>query len=173
MPKIFTSKVVVVGDGAVGKTSLLLKYSKNTFFDNYKPTLGADFIIKEEKLDNDDQFHLYLWDLAGNPSFAILRSYYMHGANGALVCFDVNNPKSFESVSNWIADVYRIRSSSTPIIIVGTKSDIEQKISEEEIKKLCDEKKVPYMATSAKEGKNVREVFLKIISMIMDKSKED
>ncbi|MHA1369939.1 MAG: Rab family GTPase [Promethearchaeota archaeon] len=170
MSKIYTSKVCVVGDSAVGKTSLILKYSKNTFLDNYKPTLGADFIIKEEKLESGDQFHLYLWDLAGNPSFAILRSYYMHGANGSLICFDLNNIESFKSVNNWLKDVRRIRSPDIPVILVGTKMDKEQLVLQEDIDEFCKSNNIEFIKTSSKEGINVRKVFLRIIELIMEKT---
>jgi small GTP-binding protein len=174
MGKIYTSKVCVVGDTTVGKTSLLLKYSKNTFIENYKPTLGADFVIKEEKLNDDDQFHLYLWDLAGNPSFAILRQYYMHGANGAIVCFDLGNLATFESVNNWLKDVYRIRPQKIPVILVGTKADIEQVVPDEDIEAFCSEHEdIPFMKTSSKDGTNVREVFLEIIRMIMERTQKE
>lgn len=167
MPKIYTSKVCVVGDQGVGKTSLLLKYSKNTFFENYKPTLGADFIIKEEKIEGTDDFcHLYLWDLAGNKSFAILRNYYMHGANAAIVCFDLNNPESFKNVSSWLKDVNKIR-ANIPIILVGTKNDLNQEVHDENIEKYITEKNLPFFKTSAKEGENVRDVFMKMIDMIL------
>lgn len=170
--KIFTSKVVVVGDQEVGKTSLLLKYSKNTFQENYKPTLGADFIIKEEKLDNDDEFHLYLWDLAGHPSFSILRQYYMHGANGALVCFALDNITTFDSIENWLKDVYRVRPQKIPVILVGTKSDIDQVIDQEKIDNFCSENDLVFMKTSSKTGENIREVFLKIIDLIMEQNQQ-
>ena len=169
--KIFTSKVVVVGDQEVGKTSLLLKYSKNTFQENYKPTLGADFIIKEEKLDTDDEFHLYLWDLAGHPSFSILRQYYMHGANGALVCFALNNNNTFDSVENWLKDVYRVKAQKIPVILVGTKSDTDQEVDQEKIDTFCAENDLVFMKTSSKMGENVREVFLKMIDLIMEQNK--
>lgn len=168
--KIFTAKVCVVGDVSVGKTSLLLKYSKNTFMDNYKPTLGADFIIKEEKLPNDDQFHLYLWDLAGNPSFAILRQYYMHGANGAVICFDLGNPASFESVDTWLKDVIRIKPDRIPIILVGTKVDAPQKVDEDVIQAFAKEKGLPFIKTSSKEGENIRDVFMLMIQRILEAS---
>ncbi|HME51930.1 MAG TPA: Rab family GTPase [Candidatus Lokiarchaeia archaeon] len=170
--KIFTSKVVVVGDQEVGKTSLLLKYSKNTFQENYKPTLGADFIIKEEKLDNEDEFHLYLWDLAGHPSFSILRQYYMHGANGALVCFALNSNGTFDSVENWLKDVYRVRPQKIPVILVGTKSDIDQEVDQEKIDNFCAENDLVFMTTSSKTGDNIREVFLKMIDLIMEQNKQ-
>ncbi len=171
MPKIFTSKVCVVGDQEVGKTSLLLKYSKNTFQENYKPTIGADFIIKEEKLSNGDEFHLYLWDLAGHPSFAILRQYYMHGANGALICFDLNNPATFTTCENWLKDVFRIKPQKIPVILVGTKGDIEQKVKQEDIDNFCKEHGVIYMKTSSKAGENVRELFMRMIDLIMQQNK--
>ena len=172
MAKIYTSKVCVVGDQSVGKTSLLLKYSKNTFMENYKPTLGADFIIKEEKLESDDQFHLYLWDLAGNPSFAILRQYYMHGANGALICFDLNNPTSFESVNNWLRDVYRIRPKKIPVILVGTKDDLPQRVDQALVNEFCKKKGLTFHRTSAKEGEHVNDVFMQMIKMILIQNKE-
>jgi small GTP-binding protein len=171
MTKIYTSKIVISGDQEVGKTSLILKYSRNTFTESYKPTIGADFIIKEEKLANGDEFHLYLWDLAGHPSFAILRQYYMHGANGALICFDLNNPATFATIENWLKDVLRIKPQKIPIIIVGMKSDIEQKVPQEDIDAFCKEHGVIFMKTSSKQSENVKELFMRMIDLIMQQNK--
>nr|MDO8113295.1 Rab family GTPase [Candidatus Sigynarchaeota archaeon] len=169
--KIYTSKCCVIGDAEVGKTTMLLKYSKNTFNENYKPTLGADFIIKEEKLPNGDEFHLYLWDLAGHPSFAILRQYYMHGANAAIVCFALNNQATFENVEGWLKDVYRVRLEKVPVILVGTKSDLSREVSDDQIDAFCKEHGLVYFSTSSKTGENIREVFMKTIDLIMQSNK--
>ncbi|MHA1792044.1 MAG: Rab family GTPase [Promethearchaeota archaeon] len=170
MGKIYTSKICVVGDQGVGKTSLLLKYSKNTFYDNYKPTLGADFIIKEENIkDTDDKFQLYIWDIAGNPTFSILRTYYMHGANGAFICFDLNNPESFSNVDKWLNDVYRIRPERIPVILVGTKCDKPALVNQKDIDIYCKDHGLPYLKTSSKDGTNIKELFQLIIKLILEK----
>ncbi len=159
----------MLGDASVGKTSLLLKYSKNTFIENYKPTLGADFIIKEEKIPGtDDQFHLYLWDLAGNPTFAILRQYYMHGANGAIVAFDLGVPASFQSADTWLKDVYKIKPQKIPVVLIGTKGDLPQKVPQADIDKYVAQHGLVYLKTSSKTGENVHDVFLKIIQLMLD-----
>ncbi len=158
---IVARKVVIVGDQGVGKTSLLLRYTKNTFQESYYATVGADFAMKEEKLDNGRRIQLYLWDLAGNPTFRVMRQYYFQGAHAVIICFALDDPRSFETIKANLKEIGRAGSQNLPVIIAGTKADLVQAIGQAEIDKLCKDEGLPYVRTSAKMGENVHELFLK------------
>jgi len=158
---IVALKVTIIGDQGVGKTSLVLRYTKNTFPESYMPTLGADFSVKDEVLDNGKRVQLYLWDLAGNPTFKVMRQYYLAGSRVILICFAVDDPSSFRSVRTNLKDINRDRSRSLPVIIVGTKGDLKDAVGQAEIDALCKAEGLPYIRTSAKTGENVHALFLK------------
>ncbi len=158
---IVAVKVAIVGDQGVGKTSLVLRYSKNTFGTSYMPTLGADFVIKEERMSDARRVQLYLWDLAGNPAFSVMRQYYLHGAHCVLACFALDDPISFRGLKAHLKEIGRIRLGALPVIVTGTKGDLDQVIDQAEIQTLCNDNGSPYVRTSAKTGENVHALFLK------------
>jgi len=160
-------KIVVVGDEEVGKTSLILKYVKNRFTEDYKPTLGADFAVKELRL-NGKIVKLYLWDIGGKEQFKNLHKYYYEGANVFVLVFDLTNLESFENAINvWIEDI-RKNYANIPIIIVGNKFDLknERKVALEEIKKIKFEFIPLSIETSAKTGHKIEDLFLKILELL-------
>ncbi len=159
---IVARKVAIVGDQGVGKTSLLLRYTRNTFQESYYATVGADFAMKEEKLASGRKIQLYLWDLAGNPTFHVMRQYYFHGAQAVIICFALDDPRSFETIKAHLKEIDRFRLRNLPVIIAGTKGDLEQAIGQVEIDALCKDEGLPYVCTSAKTGENVQALFLKV-----------
>ncbi|MEX2682210.1 MAG: Rab family GTPase [Candidatus Sigynarchaeota archaeon] len=154
-------KIAIIGDQGVGKTSLVLRYTKNTFPESYMPTLGADFSVKEESLANGKKVQLYLWDLAGNPTFKVMRQYYLAGSHVILVCFAVDDPRSFQSARTTLKEISRDRSRNLHVIVVGTKGDLKDLVNKAEIDALCKAEGLPYVRTSAKTGENVHALFIK------------
>nr|MDO8112731.1 Rab family GTPase [Candidatus Sigynarchaeota archaeon] len=166
--KIITMKVVILGDPEVGKTALLSRYVRNAFREYYLPTLGSEFTITEKKIRDGTEIHLHFWDLAGSGSFAVMRRYYLHGANAALICFALDKPASFHGVEAWKNDLDHVRSGAIPIILVGCKSDVTPEVDHDLIDAFCVRNSVLFVKTSARTGENVHRLFSRLIDMVRD-----
>ena len=160
-------KIVVVGDDAVGKTSIIIRYVKNNFTDDYKPTLGADFAFKEIKY-NGISAKLNIWDIGGANQYKNLRKYYFEGTNVVLLVFDLTSGRTFENAINfWIEDLQNI-CNSVPIILVGNKSDLktQRKISPDQIKNDTPNLIHFFIETSAKTGQNIEYLFQRVLTLL-------
>jgi small GTP-binding protein len=170
-------KIVVVGDAAVGKTSLIRKYTKGEFQEDYISTLGAQFSQYEEHFDGID-YKLIFWDIAGQPTFERMRQKFYSGSSGAIIVFShsPDEKKSFKSVDNWLSEV-KNHCGMIQIALFGNKIDL---ISEDELEtnenlETCDsniEKYVKehgfvaYYKTSALTGQGVKQAFHTLIKKI-------
>ena len=167
-------KILVLGDSAVGKTSLLLKYADGYFPTIYVATIGVEYKIKQININGLD-INLQIWDTAGQERFRSITKNFMKGADGIMYVYDITEKSSFYNLKNWI----RQSEESTEgfkKIIVGNKSDLEldRKVSKENLQKFCDEKKLKGVEVSAKLGTNVSDAFECLAKMIIaDKSKEE
>ncbi|NVM03478.1 MAG: GTP-binding protein [Candidatus Helarchaeota archaeon] len=160
-------KIVLVGDEEVGKTSIIIKYVKNRFTEDYKPTLGADFAVKKLKF-NEKKVKLYLWDIGGQKQFKNLHKYYYEGANLFLLVFDLTSYKTFENAINiWTEDI-KNNYDTIPIILVGNKFDLEneRQVLFEEIEKKSLNFINFSIETSAKTGHNIENLFLRILELL-------
>ena len=178
-------KVVLLGDGGVGKTALRLRYMGIGFQTSYLSTIGADFALKEVKAihplkNTETNVKLQIWDLAGQQHYSKIRGNYYFGTNGALIVFDVSRRSSFDNIGNWIAELKKNVQNSVPIIIIANKIDLRDTtnnpnyIHREEgeriankIMKEYDIEKVFYLETSAKLGEGVQQAFLKITTELL------
>ncbi|MHA1721705.1 MAG: GTP-binding protein [Candidatus Baldrarchaeia archaeon] len=157
-------KIVVVGDLAVGKTSLVVRYAENKFPTSYKPTIGADIMVKMVDLKGK-KVRLAIWDIAGHETFQKIRRYYYQGAAGALILYDVTNPESFEHVKDWYDDVVS-HCGKIPVVLIGNKIDLkdQRKVTTEQGVKKAEEMRLSkFLETSAKTGANVHSAFVSII----------
>ncbi|KXN68137.1 Rab7 protein sea anemone [Conidiobolus coronatus NRRL 28638] len=159
-------KVIILGDSGVGKTSLMNQYVNKKFSNQYKATIGADFLTKEVVVD-DKVVTMQIWDTAGQERFQSLGVAFYRGADCCVLCFDVNNAKSFETLDSW-RDEFLIQSSprdpeNFPFVVLGNKVDIEESRRNVTAKKAtawCQSKGgIPYFETSAKEAINVEQAF--------------
>ncbi|KAI9801538.1 MAG: Rab GTPase ypt7 [Sarcosagium campestre] len=155
-------KVIILGDSGVGKTSLMNQYVTKKFSASYKATIGADFQTKEVLVDDR-----LLWDTAGQERFQSLGVAFYRGADCCVLVYDVNNPKSFDTLDSW-RDEFLIQASpkdpeSFPFVVLGNKIDVEeskQTVSSERAMSYCQSKGgIPYFETSAKEAVNVEQAF--------------
>lgn len=170
----FLFKTIVVGDGAVGKTAITFRYAVDKFQENYKMTIGVDFTIKREKV-NDKEIKIQVWDTGGQEKFSKIRPLYYRGALGGLVVFDVTTKESFENLDGWFEEIQK-NCTQIPIILVGNKIDLKnRKTTKEEGRKYAAKKskemgyKIPYLETSAKTGETIKKVFRKLVeSMVRD-----
>ena len=168
----FFIKLVLLGDSAVGKTTLRLKYVGKTLDSNYLPTLGADFSLKQMFYANN-ALKFQIWDLSGQPSFANIRRTFYVGAQGCLLLYDITNRESFFNVSSWIDEFLKHNGQGKmPIVLLGNKIDLRTKRKElitadegkDLAKTLSVEKglQISFLETSALTGINIDKAFEKL-----------
>jgi len=154
-------KIIVIGNGRVGKSTLAIKFVKNIFTTEYKQTLGVDFLnIKKYVKKIDQTIDFYIWDTAGQDHFnAITRRYY-RGADACLIVFSINDKESFNQVKSWHKKM-TTECGDIPTALVMSKIDLksERKVSDEEAEKLAKELKVKLFYVSSKDGIMVEECF--------------
>jgi len=162
-------KVIVIGDPAVGKTSLLTKFAKNQFEEKYLPTVGVS-IVKEpiELKDMNATINLMFWDVAGQPQFYMLHRPYFNGADGMLLVFDITRSSTFSNINNWYNSAVKYGLSGIPRILIGNKLDLkdERKIILPMAEHLSEKLNAPYFETSALTGETVKEVFQQIAELV-------
>ena len=154
-------KIIVIGNGQVGKSTLTVKFVKNIFTTQYKQTLGVDFLnIKKYIKKIDQEIDFYIWDTAGQDNYnAITRRYY-RGADACLIVFSINDRNSFNQVKSWHQKMSQ-ECGNIPAALVMSKIDLkdEIKVSNEEAENLSKELKLKLFKVSSKEGIQVEECF--------------
>lgn len=153
-------KILVIGDSAVGKTSLLLRYIDDAFSPSFLSTIGIDFKKKTVSIDNQSVL-LNIWDTAGQERFRTITTSYFRGAQAILLCFDATERQTFMNVASWVNQITENGPEGLACLLVSTKADMIDKIvvTEQEAKALADKHGMKYIATSAKLNKNVTEAF--------------
>ena len=163
-------KYIIIGDAAVGKSNLLLRYAHGQFKDEYQLTIGVEFGAKNISI-KDKIYRIQIWDTAGQENFrSITRAYYKNSVC-ALVVYDITNRDSFNNISNWIEDCKNQSPKTIFMVLVGNKSDLSDKrvISIEEGRELAEKYNMIFFETSAKTGDNVDLIFFKSAEEIAKK----
>jgi len=159
----FSFKVIIIGPGAVGKTSLLNRFVHNQFTLKYKFTIGVDFLSKELEFKPSKSAKLQIWDIGGQERFKFLHRSFYDGANGALLVFDLSREQTFSVMKNWLLEMRSLINNNIPTIILGNKSDLIPEIGlvidRDEIEKYAKNEGCFYIETSAKTGDNVENTF--------------
>ena len=171
-------KIVLIGDGAVGKTSLRRNYLGKSFRESYLMTIGADFSVKQVPYE-DYIVNLQIWDLAGQPRFSEVRGAYYANCYGAIVVFDITRPNTFSNIDYWINELVRYNEHRlVPMVIVGNKADLRSSTpTEVQVDKNAalayaltltewGGLKVDFIETSALSGQNVNSAFERLIDKI-------
>ncbi|KAG2224822.1 hypothetical protein INT45_008004 [Circinella minor] len=156
-------KLVFLGEQSVGKTSLITRFMYDTFDNTYQATIGIDFLSKTMYLE-DRTVRLQLWDTAGQERFRSLIPSYIRDSSVAVVVYDISNRNSFLNTEKWIDDVRAERGNEVIIVLVGNKTDLNDKrqVTLEEGEKKAKEYNVMFIETSAKAGHNVKTLFRRI-----------
>lgn len=157
-------KIVLVGDGAVGKTSLRKTYLGEGFDTDYLSTMGADFALHDTKVE-DTEIRWQIWDLAGQPVFKdVVKAYYTKVFGGILV-YDVSRRQTFDNVKKWVNDLWTNsgREKKVPVVLLANKVDLREEgaetVSNDEGKKIAEQLGLPFIETSAKTGEGVDAAF--------------
>lgn len=173
----FRFKITVIGDGQVGKTSLIQKFTKGSFQEDYIKTIGAQFSIFD-KVINDDKIRLLFWDIAGQDSFNFLRPSFFKNSVAAIIVYSLEENElgedSFAHVPDWYSDINQF-CGDIPVVVFANKVDLidedtmnHSKI-EDVVKKLNF---VGYYVTSAKTGQGVIDAFNAIINVLYQKFRD-
>jgi len=167
-------KILVIGDQGVGKTSLILRYSDGTFPTGVGHSIGVDFKIRTIKL-NGKVVKLQMWDTAGQEQFRTLSLSYYRGANGIILAYAINDLESFENIDRqWRLEVDRYAGDSCAKVIVGCKTDLEEKrvVKKDQVKSLSDKLNIPFLELSSKTGTNddIDAPFKQLATMLVDDS---
>jgi len=156
-------KLVLLGESAVGKSSLVLRFVKGQFHEYQESTIGAAFLTQTVCLD-DTTVKFEIWDTAGQERYHSLAPMYYRGAQAAIVVYDITNPDTFERAKNWVKELQRQARSDIVIALSGNKSDLANRrmVEYEEASGYAEENSLLFMETSAKNANNVNEIFLEI-----------
>ncbi|KAL2752707.1 hypothetical protein ACRALDRAFT_1052503 [Sodiomyces alcalophilus JCM 7366] len=189
-------KLVLLGEAAVGKSSLVLRFVNNDFQENKEPTIGAAFLTQKCNLPTRT-IKFEIWDTAGQERFASLAPMYYRNAQAALVVYDLTKPTSLVKAKHWVAELQRQASPGIVIALVGNKLDLThdggaggggatgggdegadgdesggdaRKVSTDEAQTYAEEESLLFFETSAKTGHNVADVFTAIANAIPETS---
>jgi len=158
--KTYQFKLVLLGDSAVGKSSLVLRFVKKQFFEYQESTIGAAFLTQTVNV-KDYVVKFEIWDTAGQERYHSLAPMYYRGAAAAIVVFDLTSRQSFVRAKAWVKELQRQGNSNIVIALAGNKLDLSEKrqIDSDEAKAYSDENGIFYMETSAKTDHNVSALF--------------
>lgn len=172
--KSFVFKILIAGDGGVGKTTLLRRFVDGVFDESTIETVGVDFFLKEIKFEDlRIKCTLQLWDLGGQERFRHLLESFIMGARAALLLFDLTRMPKMDKILDWV-NIVRLHDIKLPIMLIGSKLDLEEAIAVEDeyavtIKNTFN--MIDYFKISSKNGYNVAEVFDALVKELMKKSK--
>ena len=158
-------KILLLGDCAVGKSCLLLRYCENSFQESHLSTIGLDFRLKTISLENNRKIRIQIWDTAGEDRFRSITRNYYKGAHGIVLIYDVTDQQSFQHIKDWVDKIKEESKEGVIIYLVGNKIDLIDKriITNADGKKLSEEIKIKYYETSAKDSIGVNEVFENLV----------
>lgn len=156
-------KLVLLGDSAVGKSCLVVRFVRDEFFEFQEPTIGAAFLTQTVTLD-DATVKFEIWDTAGQERYRSLAPMYYRGAAAAIVVFDITKKDSFNGAKSWVKELQRRGDPNVVIALAGNKADMEskRKVQTEEAQQYAQDSDIIYMETSAKTALNVRNLFVEI-----------
>ncbi|OBA15485.1 uncharacterized protein OGAPODRAFT_16436 [Ogataea polymorpha] len=154
-------KLVLLGESAVGKSSIVHRFVKDSFTDSRESTIGAAFLTQTIQIDANTTVKFEIWDTAGQERYRSLASMYYRNAQAALVVFDITQESSLDKAKYWIKELQKQASSGIVIALVGNKLDLEEerKISKDEAQAFANELGLMYAEVSAKTGEKVKDCF--------------
>jgi small GTP-binding protein len=172
MTKKLMKKVCLLGDGAVGKTSLIRKFVFDRFDDKYIMTFGTKVSKKQVTINRGTEeynMNFLIWDILGQRVHNNLHAAYYQGASGAFIVCDVTRRETLDNLDEWIS-VFRGVNKAAPVILLGNKADLvdEAQFSATDLRGLAEKYNMKHHMTSAKTGDHVEESFLELGNEVID-----
>ncbi len=159
---------MLIGDGGTGKTSLIRRFVENRFSEDYITSIGVDFLKKDVIMEGDIKVTLVLWDIAGQSKYASFKRAYYQGADFIIIVFDITQIKSYENIAKWLTEAQAILGAQICFAILANKADLKKHRQIKDYKEYRKhETLVDIVETSAKTGRNVDDVFLKIAKYLL------
>ena len=154
-------KIIVLGNSGVGKSSLMGRASKNIFNEEYKSTIGFEFISFTEKI-GEKNIKLQIWDTCGQETYKSLISNFYRNTSLAMLIYSIDCKESFDDIIKWIKEIKLQNNPDIKLFLIGNKADLENKreVSYEQGEKFKEENEIIFFQeTSAKSGINAKEIF--------------
>ena len=169
-------KIIVAGDGGVGKTSLIRRYVSDRFDPAERITIGCDFYTKVLNSHSGQQFKLQIWDVGGQEQFRALLPLWLKGSRGLILAFDVGSIESYLHLDEWLSIVLEGGMvENFPIVVVGNKRDLSDgSITETDLDQYIKKRGIDgYYLVSAKDGVSVSSPFMRLLDLIADQEAGD
>ncbi len=164
-------KVVIVGDGGIGKSTMVQRLSTGLFIPQ-KITIGTDLAIENIQIDENTTVNLQIWDFAGERRFRIFLPNYARGASGCVLCYDITRRTSFESLEEWYG-IVKNNAVNPVFILVGEKldlADIRRSVDSSQAEEFKENHKIErFFETSSKSGENNKKIFEIFTRLIIKK----
>eukprot|EP00043_Microstomoeca_roanoka_P027061 m.13524 g.13524 ORF g.13524 m.13524 type:complete len:202 (-) comp7296_c0_seq1:373-978(-) len=157
-------KLVLLGETAVGKSSLVLRFVKGQFQEYQESTIGAAFLTQTVCLEDGTRVKFEIWDTAGQERYHSLAPMYYRGAQAAIVVYDITSEASFLRAKSWVKELQKQAENVAVIALAGNKADLaaRREVQSEDVARYAQEEKLLFMETSAKTAYNVTEIFAAI-----------
>jgi len=161
-------KILVIGSVNVGKTSLLLRFTKNTFNTAATVSIGQEDFETRVLEINGQSYKLQVWDTAGQERFRTVTANFYHGAVGVLVVYDVTDNETYLELRQWLQEIDRYADANVKKILIGNKADLmTSKVVDTNVaKEYAESLNIPFFETSAKTGASVEDAFLKLTQIL-------
>jgi len=165
-------KILLLGDGGVGKSSLMLRYTEGEFHKSLMGTAGIDF--RKQMLEVDGlKVRMLIWDTAGQEKFRNITKSYYKGAHGIVLVYDVTDQQTLDSVDGWVQSINKECTPDREILLVGNKIDLDSRVvSESEGSTLAGRHGANFLETSAKTAHNVESAFIEIATNVVKKQRD-
>jgi Ras-related protein Rab-7A len=178
VPRKELYKIIVLGDAGVGKTAILNRYVNDRFTQNYRTTVGADFMSKELEIDNR-AITLQIWDTAGQERFQSLGGAFYRGSDCCILTYDVTSVDSLQNLDTWrnsfISSANPKEPETFPFVVIANKIDAEaeRKVSRQEGEEWAKTNNYMFFEVSAKDGTNIVEAFLEVAKLVISKDEQE
>ena len=161
--KGYEIKICLLGDVAVGKTSIASRFCKNIFNETYINTIGGAYQQQNILLDNGAKMKMHVWDTSGDERFKSMTNLYYRDAQVAILTYDVTNPQTFEGLGYWLKELNdKVNRGNMLLFLAGNKCDVEndmKRVSSTHAKEFAEQNNMFFFETSAKTGAGIKDLF--------------